>query len=229
MGVIYLVRHGQAPPEAYGVSAWSQPAGALTELGREQARLTGQALASRIDRLDVALAGDLARQQETLWQVLTALSADVAPDYDPRWNEYDINAVLGGNEVAVTTTGPALQRILDAALDDWIVGRQPSPELLETYSRYRQRCSAALESARQLAGSGKTVLVVSSSGTITQILAQRWGVDGQDWIRMSRTMINASITKLIVGRDGVSVVSMNEHAHLDIADTSGARRLMTFR
>ena len=48
-----------------------------------------------------------------------------------------------------------------------------------------------------------------------------------NWIRMSRTMINASLTKLIVGSTGVSVVSSNEHAHLATVDGTGGRRLMT--
>jgi len=42
-------------------------------------------------------------------------------------------------------------------------------------------------------------------------------------------MLNASITKLIVGRAGVSVVSVNEHAHLETATDIGQRPWMTFR
>ena len=42
---------------------------------------------------------------------------------------------------------------------------------------------------------------------------------------MARTMVNASISKLIVGRSGVSVVSFNEHGHL--SDRDGG--IATFR
>jgi broad specificity phosphatase PhoE len=227
VGVIYLLRHGQAPPHAYGVGA-ARVASGLTELGRVQAQLTGHALAARIGSVDAAISGDLVRQEETLDIVVETLSCPVEPVRDPRWNEYDIDAVLGGGNHAVTTTGPALQHILDSALDAWVGGRTDGAGL-ETYPQYQNRCTAALESARELAGPGKTVLAVSSSGTIAQILSQLWGVDGRYWIRMSRTMVNASITKLIVGSTGVSVVSVNEHAQFDLAESTGARPLMTFR
>ncbi|MGE2715473.1 histidine phosphatase family protein [Mycolicibacterium litorale] len=228
MGVIYLVRHGQAPAQAYGSSGAAQEFTGLTELGREQARLAGEALAARIGPLTAAFSGDLARQRETLDGVLTALGSDVAPQCDPRWNEYDIAAVLGGGDLAVTTTGSTLQGILDSALEEWAT-RPSGDGDLESFADYRSRCSGALSAVQELAGSGQTVLVVSSSGTITQILAQLWAMSPQSWIPLARTMVNASITKLIVGRRGVSVVSVNEHAHLDTPDDTGARPVLTFR
>ena len=69
------------------------------------------------------------------------------------------------------------------------------------------------------------MLVVSSAGTITQWIAQLWGIPDETWPAMARTMVNASISKLIVGRSGVSVVSFNEHGHL--SDRDGG--IATFR
>jgi broad specificity phosphatase PhoE len=224
MGVIYLVRHGQAVAEAYG----SAPRGGLTERGREQARLVGEALAARADIFDVASCGTLPRQQETLEIILESVSARAISASDTHWNEYDIDAIFGGDGCAARTTGRALQRILEVALGDW-VRHEGSEDAREAYTDYQRRCADALESIQRLAGSGKAVLAVSSSGTITQIVSQLWDLDGRNWIRLSRTMLNASITKLIVGAGGVSVVSMNEHAHLDFADASGVRSLMTLR
>ena len=44
-------------------------------------------------------------------------------------------------------------------------------------------------------------------------------------IALNHVSINAAITKLTVGRGGISVVSVNEHAHLE----SDAGSLVTYR
>ncbi|SIS22753.1 Broad specificity phosphatase PhoE [Williamsia sterculiae] len=198
----------------------------MTELGQAQAAATGRALAARCDRIDAAISGDLARQRETLTTVLDVVAHEVVARTDPRWNEYDINTILSEHEQHVAGGGRELQRSLDTALSEWITEvRAPSGR--ESYGDYRRRCAEALDTVRGLAGPGQTAVVVSSAGTITQIVAQLWGVSGPRWQIMSRTMINASVTKLIVGRGGVSVVSVNEHAHLESLDPDGS--LMTFR
>jgi broad specificity phosphatase PhoE len=230
VGVIYLLRHAQAPAEAYGTPpAATAAADGLSALGCEQAHRAGEALAARTDGFDLAISGDLPRQRQTLDIAMASFAGAVERRLDPRWNEYDIDAVLGGGGRAVTTTGRALQTVLDDGLARWIAGDSTVGQTIETFAQYQKRCSEALQHVRQLAGPGKVALVVSSSGTITQIVAQLWGIGGNNWIRMARTMPNASITKLIVGRAGVSVVSMNEHAHVDTATDTGLRRWMTFR
>lgn len=225
MGVVYLVRHGQANPAAYGVASREAGVGGLTEKGRAQSKSTGVWLAGRTGTVTAAVSGALARQRETLELILPALDVDTGPAgvrCDPGWDEYDMDAILGGGERAATGVGKDLQREIDAALIDWVAGA-PVPGG-ETYGEYRDRCAAAFESVQADAGSGRTVVVASSAGTICQVLATQLDLDGAGWIRLSRTMINASITKLIVGGRGASVVSINEHGHLE-----GSPDLMTFR
>lgn len=229
MGVVYLVRHGQARAQAYGAAARSRADGGLTDLGRAQATSTGKALAARVDSITAAISGDLARQEETLECVLRAAAHEGTPVSNPHWNEYDMDAILGGGQLATTGAGRELQSSVDAALHDWTAPQRLPYSVAESYEDYQRRCALALQSVSELAGPGQTVVAVSSSGTIAQILAQIWDLPASSWIRLSRTMINASITKLIVGSTGVSVVSVNEHAHLDIPDATGARAMMTFR
>ena len=104
-------------------------------------------------------------------------------------------------------------------------GATTPPGSGETYPEFRSRVTGAGERAAELAGSGQTVLVVSSAGTITQVIAELWGVPPHRWPAMARTMVNASVTKLLVGRSGTSVMSLNEHAHL--VDREGG--VATFR
>ncbi|GGF14601.1 histidine phosphatase family protein [Williamsia phyllosphaerae] len=223
MGVLYLVRHGQARAQAYGAGAWAQAEGGLTDLGAEQARRAGTALAARLGRIDHAVSGDLARQRETLRRIVDELPGTTDPAIDARWNEYDIDSILGDRERTENATERGFQAQLDGALSDWIAGIAVGSE---TYEQYRQRADAAFDNLIAHAGSGKTVLAVSSAGTIAAIIARLWGIDDDRWLAIARTMINTSVTKILIGSSGASVVSINDHAHVDHADD---RRLMTFR
>ncbi|MGW5522074.1 histidine phosphatase family protein [Gordonia sp. NPDC003950] len=236
MGVIYLVRHGQADPKAYGVvgaesASASGEVGGLTEVGLVQARLTGALLAGRTAAFTAAVSGDLPRQRDTLAGVTSAFDSTPAPAVDPRWNEYEMPALVGEASAAEYADGRGYQQRLDASLAHWIDqtghpdatsdgsgGIAVSDGSGETYAHFRARVDAAGRDAAALAGSGQTVLVVSSAGVISQWIADLWGVPPAKWPAVSRAMVNASVTKLIVGRRGVSVVSFNEHAHLDDRD-----------
>ncbi len=222
MGIIFLVRHGQAVDTAYGHDADSTGLGGLTALGREQAGAAGVALVRRAKSIEVAVTGTLGRQQETADLALSAANDSSSVVRDARWNEYDFESVVG--ERAVTESGPGLQRTVDESLVEWISGRVPVGPHAETYLEYAARCKAALDDLARRVASSETAVVFSSSGTITNVIAQLWGVDPAGWVTMSRTMVNGSISKLIVGQRGVSVVSINEHAHLEVPS-----QLMTFR
>jgi hypothetical protein len=60
---------------------------------------------------------------------------------------------------------------------------------------------------------------------ISAICAALLSMPPAGYLAVNRTMANASITKLVSGRSGVSLVSVNEHGHFD-----GQRRdLLTYR
>ncbi len=229
MGVIYLVRHGQAESNAYGIAADEAVSptgvpGGLTDIGLVQAQLTGAVLAGQIGSLTAAVSGDLPRQTQTLATILGQFDAAPAPVVDPGWNEYALPALVGETTAAEYADGRAYQQRLDAGLDEWITANGAAPDAGravggETFAAFADRVAAASGRAIDLTGSGQTTIVVSSAGTITQWIAQLWGVPARQWPVLSRTMVNAAITKLIVGRSGVTVVSVNEHLHL--ADRDG--------
>ncbi|MGC4933282.1 histidine phosphatase family protein [Gordonia sp. DT30] len=227
MGVIYVVRHGQADPKAYGIvgseaASASGEVGGLTAMGIVQAGLTGDLLAAQIPSVTTAICGDLPRQRDTLAGVLGRFDNAPEPIVDPRWNEYALPALVGETSAAEFDDGRNYQKRLDDSLGAW-VARNDKPDAAhdhsgETYGGFRDRVDAAGHDAAAHAGSGQTVVVVSSAGVIAQWIADLWGVPPQQWPTVARAMINASVTKLIVGRRGVSVVSFNEHAHLDDRD-----------
>lgn len=211
MGVLYIVRHGQAPAHAYGPDAATIGGPGLTDLGVSQARAAGQALARRVPSFDAAFCGDLPRQRATLAGVLEAYPDAPQPTVDPDWNEYTTPAVPESDDIH-RGGGRFFQDAITRALGEWADGADTGPE---TYAAYAARTRAAAERAAAAAGSGRTVLAVSSAGSITQLIAQLWGVPDREWPAMSRTFVNTSITKILVGRRGMTLVSFNEHAHVD--------------
>lgn len=229
MGTIYVVRHGQAQANAYGIDTATDldpdaPVGSLTETGVAQAALTGALLAGQVGEFTGAISGDLPRQSQTLAGVLGAFDTAPAPQVDPGWNEYELSSLMSSATAAEYQDGRSFQRGLDDALGRWVDGEIPAAGG-ESYAEFTARVTAATEAAVDQAGSGKTLLVVSSAGVITQWIAQLFGVPAGSWPALSRAMVNASVTKLIVGRSGVNLVSFNEHLHL--SDLAGG--IATFR
>ncbi|GAB2638003.1 histidine phosphatase family protein [Gordonia jinhuaensis] len=220
MGVIYIVRHGQASTAAYDTDVADDVPTGLTELGRHQAEHAGVALSRRIGHVDAAFCGDLPRQRETLDLVLAQLPDSPVPTVDERWDEYRIADVLSGVDVPSSTDTRGYQEVLDAALDRWIGGGEGAGE---SFADFTGRAADALTQAATAAGSGKTVVVASSSGTIAAVVAALWGMPPQSWQSLARMMVNTAITKLIVGGAGVHVASVAEHAHVETAG------LMTYR
>jgi broad specificity phosphatase PhoE len=82
---LYLVRHGQAGTrDSYD---------SLSPLGRQQARLLGEYLASHKIKFAAAYSGQMQRQKETAEEVIAAYGANAFPELkiDCGWNEFDLD------------------------------------------------------------------------------------------------------------------------------------------
>src|SRR5260370_40067352 len=99
MGVLLLVRHGQA---SMGAADYDQ----LSELGRRQARATGTRLAGADPAIDRVTCGALTRQRDTTAEIMAMMPdtaheagqepAGFGPRIDGRLAEYDPGRVLPG-------------------------------------------------------------------------------------------------------------------------------------
>lgn len=83
---------------------------------------------------------------------------------------------------------------------------------VESFSAYRRRIDASLEAASAQSG---TSIVVSSAGTITAAIAPLIGIPSSAWPSLHRVMVNSSVTKVVRGQRGISLISFNEHGHLE--------------
>ncbi|OHV42006.1 MULTISPECIES: histidine phosphatase family protein [Pseudofrankia] len=224
MGVIYLVRHGQA---SFGSADYD----VLSELGYRQAALVGAELRARGARVDLAVSGALRRQRETA--AAAGWSADV--ESDSRWNEYDqdwiINrhADVGGAPVNAGQLPPsrgmssrAYQGLLDVALSEWIASADAGPG---SYVAFSDAVGDALDGLLRRLDSGAAAVVFSSAGPIAAICARLLDLRVDGIISLNRVMINGSITKVVSGRSGTSLISFNEHSHIDAA----GREFLSYR
>ncbi len=220
MGVLLLVRHGQA---SLGAADYDR----LSDLGRRQARAVGARLAGAGVTIDRVVAGALSRQRDTAEAILTALGrplSDLA--IDDRLDEYDHVTVMARHEAGISFAdatahgerGRALQGALEEAIGRWISGGDGYGE---THDAFIERVQGAIG---DLVGKPGGTVAVTSGGVISAYCALSLGLPVERWPSLARLVINASITKIINGQTGTSLVTFNDHAHLE-AD----RDLITYR
>jgi len=207
MPVVHLIRHGQA---SFGAAEYDE----LSDLGREQSRTVGLALAEREVRIDRAVSGALRRQRDTAELCLKAAGLDCGFAVDDRFDEYDhlgLAEHLAGT--SVPTSSREFQAVLDAALGQWISG-ELAPAGMPSWPEFGDRVWAGLEEVLSGLGRGESGAVFTSGGAITTICARLLGLGPAGCVAMHRVVVNAGITKIVSGRGGIALISFNEHAHL---------------
>ena len=86
----------------------------------------------------------------------------------------------------------------------------------ESWTSFTDRVLAAL---RRTADRDGTTVVVTSGGPIAWAVASLLAEDHPDrtnlWHRLNPVCVNSSVTRVVNGRRGLTLVTLNEHAHLD--------------
>ena len=204
MPAIYLLRHGQA---SFGTDDYD----VLSPLGERQAEVAGRALARRGLRSPVVVSGGLRRQRDTA--AIAAAVLGVEPSrIDPRFDEFDahaaVDAHLGGAGATDGMSSADFQRHLDVVMAAWMDSGD---------ERWRAFTDDALGALTDLADSlppGSDAVVATSAGVTAVIAGRLLGADSAGVIAMNRVSVNASITTVVAGSRGLSLVSFNDHAHV---------------
>ena len=227
MGVVLLVRHGQA---SFGADDYD----VLSETGLEQSRVLGRFLAEAGATPGAVVHGAMKRQRDTAAAMTEAAGWHVVPELDEGWNEFDhlavvARAVEGDDPPGLDQPGPrgdrrAFQQLFEEATTRW-TGGEHDDEYDETWAGFVGRVRAALD--RACAGEGLTV-VSSSGGPIAaacSMLVDREASSaelGRLWGAFNTVTVNSSVTRVLVGSTGRRLLTFNEHAHLP-------RELVTYR
>jgi broad specificity phosphatase PhoE len=210
MGVVILVRHGQA---SFGADDYD----VLSETGWEQGRLLGGWLGEKADSPTTLVRGSMRRHRET---------AEAAgwPDavVDAGWDEFDHLGVVARypDLPQGELDNREFQRVFELATARWTAGEHDA-EYDEPWSAFRARVTASLADVCDRAGPGGTAVVVTSGGPIAAACAALVHPDADDatfgrlWSRFNTTIVNSSFTRVVVGSTGARLLTFNEHPHLE--------------
>jgi broad specificity phosphatase PhoE len=202
MTALLLVRHAQA---SLGAADYDQ----LSNHGRLQSAVLGALLTQRGVEASRVVHGSHKRHEQT---VEHAGFADAV--CDDRWNEFDHGQILAPmSEMAVDQKG------WQSAKRRWASGEHDD-EYTETFADFQRRVVDALGAAGEGLRSGQTAVVVTSAGVIASAVVQLLGVGPDVWHKVQTVTVNTGVTVVADGRQGMTLVSFNDHSHLLPADVT---------
>ncbi|GAB1332410.1 histidine phosphatase family protein [Streptomyces sennicomposti] len=223
MPLICLVRHGQA-------SAAAEDYDVLSELGRAQAGVVGRELARRGLRDPHLVSGTLVRQRDTARLLADAGGFGGPLHQDARWNEYDHLALLARYAASSqedgsvrSLAGRSVQDLLDRALLAWM--RDPDAPGGQTWSAFAAGARAALADLTAALGRGRDAVVVTSGGLLAALCGTLLSLPYEGVVALNRVTVNASVTTLVAGGSGTTLLTFNEHAHF----AGDRRHQLTYR
>ena len=214
MSVVLLVRHGQASRGAPDYDV-------LSETGERQSRILGRALAARGVVPEVVLRGAMRRHRQTAEATTAAAGWATAPEEDGGWNEFDHRQMLELHPAAYGSgeemTRAEFQHWFEEATLRW-TGGEFAHEYDESFADFGARVDAAVRRTVERLEPKQTAVVFTSGGPISwvtaSLLAGASGAAGI-WTQLNPVTINASLTKVVVGRRGSTLVAFNDHSHLE--------------
>lgn len=207
MGQVLLVRHGQA---SWGAADYD----VLSPTGEEQAQVLGRFLAGL--EPDVVVHGSMQRQRRTAEELAAAAGWPVQLRADDRWDELDHLALLAAHPqpppgLAGEPDRRQFQAWFEAATERW-TGGEYDGDYAESFPAFRQRVADALGDL--VDGETGTAVVVTSGGPIASLATALLEAGTPTYIRLAPVVVNTSVTRLVTGRRGVTLVAFNEHGHL---------------
>ncbi|MEP7090976.1 MAG: histidine phosphatase family protein [Nocardioidaceae bacterium] len=221
MSVVLLVRHGQA---SWGAADYDR----LSPVGERQSRVLGATLAARGLRPDVLVRGRMLRHRQTAEGACAAAgwAGEVLEDHG--WDEFDHQQMLdlhpSGVEDGEELTRAEFERWFEGATRRWTDGEH-AEEYDESFTDFGARVEAALGRLAALLEPSQTAVVFTSGGPVSWATALLLGAGAGVWSRLNPVTVNASVTKVVLGRRGSTLVSFNDHSHLEGGDPD----LLTYR
>lgn len=216
MSKIYLIRHGQA---SLGKANYD----ALSDNGLHQATLLGRYFSQLDISPDLVISGDMQRHQQTAKNVLDELTSlgDKSIRLDPRWNEFDFEALLRAyiseqhpNALKPQTPSEFFSA-LRKALVAWSKNEIETP-LPETWTAFEERVLASLNDLHT--EEAKTIFVFSSGGAISMAIKQVLGLSPSGMVDINLQSRNSGVTELFCKDNRAYLSCLNHVAHLSTAE-----------
>ena len=211
MTIIHLVRHGQA---SFGKEDYDN----LSEIGLKQAFLLGQYFKTLNLKFDKIFVGTLKRQIQTYKQIIKSYNISIEHESTSLLNEYDVKSVLMGFVNGRSLTKDELHdkkihfKLLRNAVAAWSENNI-SHNVNETWNEFDERAQKFLKIINNT--KPKSILVVSSGGTISMILKQILSLPSSQFVNFHFQIFNSSYSQIKINDFGMSLSLFNSIAHLD--------------
>jgi len=161
---------------------------------------------------------------------------------DPRFNEIDNDEQLRYLLPEVVKADPALrslvdrglssskdyQKVIDAVFNYW-VSPQCKETRIQSWADYSGQVSAALQELMATQGSGKTLGIFTSGGTIATMVAQVLGLSGEQTYQFYEPIFNCSVTQIFYNGRKTSLSYFNDRSWLQLQGVKAAENLVTYR
>ena len=235
MAELYLIRHAQA---SFGTSDYDR----LSPLGCRQAGALGEYFRDCAIHFDAVYSGELERQRRTAKIVLGLQPDNVHHEIDPRLNEIEIDKVFEHLVPQLVETSSNLenfvkegkhsskdyQKALEIVFKHWVTSDNDYPKL-ESWAEYSGNVHRALAEIVANEGSGKTVGVFTSGGTIATVVAHVLGVTGNQVYNFYEPLMNCSVTRLLYSGEKMSLSSFNDHLFIQSLASKSGEGILTYR
>jgi broad specificity phosphatase PhoE len=212
MSILLLVRHGQA---SWGTEDYDR----LSPLGEQQSRVLGAALSARGLRPDLLVRGGMLRHRQTAAAAVEGAGWDGELVEDAGWDEFDhVSTLTGARDLPELSDEPYDERVrrFEATIDRWASGRHDE-DYHESFPAFQDRVDQAFRRTLARLEPKQTAVVFTSGGPVAWVAATLADGGVPVWSRLSKVVVNASVTKVLVGRRGTSLISFNDHSHLEAA------------
>lgn len=168
--------------------------------------------------------GSMRRHRETRESVIAGADwSEIPIIQDVGWNEFDHLAMLDRLPAPFGQREPnraEFQEWFVRAAARWTSGEYDD-EYEETFTAFAGRVDEALDRVVSSVGSNETALVVTSGGPVSWSTTSLIAGSGAPptraalWNQLNKVVVNSSISKVVAGSRGATLVSFNEHSHLE--------------
>ena len=235
MATLYLIRHGQA---SFGAENYDK----LSELGCRQAHIAGEYFRDYGIQFDAVYSGDLSRQRETARLAIASQPQEVPHHIDARFNEIKNDEQLKYLLPEVVKRDPKIQalvennlkaskdyqKLIEAVFNYWVTPACDDARI-QSWAEFSGGARQALRDVMQEQGSGKTIGIFTSGGTVATLVAQILGLSGEQTYQLYEPIFNCSVTQLFYNGSKVSLSYYNDRSFLQVLGKQLDENLISYR
>ena len=177
--------------------------------------------------------GDLKRQTDTSQLVLASQPTSFSINVDSRFNEIrndeqieyllpelvKVRPDIASLVERGLTSSKDYQKAIDAVFNFWVSEGYKHPEI-QSWHDYSMGVRDALTDVIKNQGSGKTIAIFTSGGTIATIVAQVLGLSGKQTYPFYEPMFNCAVTQLFYNQERISLSYFNDRSFLQVLAAS---------